>query len=196
MQPIFNIEILPGSVVVLDDEKFEELNLDSINFNVIQLDDYRKYNELTKELVDSIDTENFSSALINYQESLKNSGAILFAGSFLGLVFLLATGSIIFFKMLTEAEEDKSKYGILYQIGVAKQDIKRTISYQMGLVFIGPLFLGLMHGSVALIAFSNLLNMNLFKPVLLWMFAYVFIYIIYYFITVKEFYQIIIQEGN
>ena len=196
MQPIFNIEILPGSVVVLNDEKFEELNLESINFNVIQLDDYRKYNELTKELVDSIDTENFSSALINYQESLKNSGAILFAGSFLGLVFLLATGSIIFFKMLTEAEEDKSKYGILYQIGVAKQDIKRTISYQMGLVFIGPLFLGLMHGSVALIAFSNLLNMNLFKPVLLWMFAYVFIYIIYYFITVKEFYQIIIQEGN
>ena len=43
-QPIFNIEILPGSVVVLDDEKFEELNLESINFNVVQLDDYRKHN--------------------------------------------------------------------------------------------------------------------------------------------------------
>lgn len=195
-QPILNIEILPGNVVVLDDEKFEELNLDSINFNVVQLDDYRKHTELTKELVASIDSEKLSSTFINYQEALKNSGAILFAGSFLGLVFLLATGSILFFKMLTEAEEDKGNYSILYQIGVEKEDIKRTIRYQMGLIFIGPLLLGLMHGSVALIAFSNLLDMNLFKPVLIWMFAYIFIYIIYYFITVKEFYQIIIQEGN
>lgn len=195
-EPIFNIEVLPGRVLVLNDEKFEALNLESINFNAVQLDDYRKYADLTKELIISIDTENFSSALINYQESLKNSGAILFVGSFLGLVFLLATGSIIFFKMLTEAEEDKSKYSILYQIGVAKQDMKRTIRYQMGLVFIGPLLLGLIHGAVALIAFSNLLNMNLFKPVLWWMLAYILVYIIYYFITVKGFYQIIIEEEN
>lgn len=195
-QPIFNIEILPGSVLVLDDEKFEALNLESINFNVVQLDDYRKYTELTKELMTSIDTENFSSVLINYQESLKNSGAILFVGSFLGLVFLLATGSIIFFKMLTEAEEDKSKYSILYKIGVSKQDMKRTIRYQMGVVFIAPLLLGITHGAVALIAFSKLLNMNLLKPVLLWMLAYILVYTVYYFITVKKFYQTIIEEEN
>ena len=195
-EPIFNIEILPGTVIVLSDQAFEALNLAPINFNTIQLDDYRKYADLTQELIISIDTENLSSTLVNYQGSLKSSGSILFVGSFLGLVFLLATGSIIFFKMLTEAEEDKSKYGILYQIGVAKQDIKRTIRYQMGLVFIGPLLLGLTHGAVALTAFSNLLDMNLFKPVLWWMLAYILVYIVYYFITVKGFYRIIIEEGK
>lgn len=195
-QPIFNVEILPGSVLVINDEQFEDLNQESIKYNVIQLDDYKKHPNLTEVLAAEIGIENFSSVYMDYQESLKNSGAILFVGSFLGLVFLLATGSIIFFKMLTEAEEDKSKYSILYKIGVSKGAMKRTIRHQMGLVFIAPLLLGLMHGAVALLAFSNLLNMNLLKPVLLWMLAYTLVYIVYYFITVKGFYQAIIEEGN
>jgi putative ABC transport system permease protein len=195
-QPIFNVEILPGSVLVLNDEQFEDLNQESIKYNVIQLDDYKKHANLTEELATETGTENFSSVYMDYQESLKNSGAILFVGSFLGLVFLLATGSIIFFKMLSEAEEDKSKYSILYKIGVSKGAMKRTIRHQMRLVFIAPLLLGLMHGAVALFAFSNLLSMNLFKPVLLWMLAYTLVYIVYYFITVKGFYQTIIGEEN
>ncbi|HHX61451.1 MAG TPA: ABC transporter permease [Epulopiscium sp.] len=196
VEPIFNIEVLPGSVLVLSDEQFKELNQESINFCAILLDDYRKYADLAEELITLIDADKFSSTLINYQKALKDSGAILFVGSFLGLVFLLATGSIIFFKMLTEAEEDKSKYAILYKIGVSKQAMKRTIRYQVGVVFLGPLLLGLVHGTVALIAFSNLMDMNLLKPVLLWMLAYTIIYIIYYFITLKGFYQTVIKEGN
>jgi putative ABC transport system permease protein len=195
-QPIFNVEILPGSVLVLNDEQFEELNQESIKYNVIQLNDYKKHANLTEALATEIGTENFSSVYMDYQESLKNSGAIMFVGSFLGLVFLLATGSIIFFKMLTEAEEDKRKYNILHKIGVSKGAMKRTIRHQMGLVFVAPLLLGLMHGAVALLAFSNLLSMNLLKPVLLWMLAYTLVYIVYYFITVKGFYQTILEEGN
>ncbi|WP_169513041.1 hypothetical protein [Bacillus fungorum] len=36
-------------------------------------------------------------------------GLIMFSGIFLGLVFLLATGSIIYFKQLTEAHADCDK---------------------------------------------------------------------------------------
>ncbi|MBO0994413.1 FtsX-like permease family protein [Bacillus sp. SD088] len=193
---IFNVEVLPGSVLVLGDEQYQALAGGATKFHAVQLDNYKKHADLSKQLASSLDTENFSSALRDYQESLKASGSQLFVGSFLGLVFLLATGSIIFFKMMTEAEEDKSKYEILYKIGVSKQEMKRTIRYQMGLVFIAPLSLGIMHGAVALTAFSNLLHMNLWEPVLWWMLAYTFVYIIYYFITVQGFYRTTIQEGN
>ncbi len=194
--PIVNIEVLPGSVLVLTNEQFEALDQKVTEYHVIQLDNYKKHADLSEQLASSLDTENFSSALSNYQDSLKSSGTLLFVGSFLGLVFLLATGSIIFFKMMTEAEEDKSKYGILYKIGVSKRDMKQTIRYQMGFVFVAPLVLGLLHGTVALLAFSNLLQMNLWEPILWWMLAYTLIYIIYYFITVKGFYQTTIREEN
>ncbi|MEI3605431.1 ABC transporter permease [Pseudogracilibacillus sp. SE30717A] len=193
---IVNIEVLSGSMLVLSDEQFEALDHKAIDYHVIQLDNYKKHADLSEQLASSLGTENFSSAIRDYQESLKSSGTLLFVGSFLGLVFLLATGSIIFFKMMTEAEEDKSKYGILYKIGVSKREMKQTIRYQMGFVFVAPLILGLMHGAVALIAFSNLLQMNLWKPILWWMLAYTLIYIIYYFITVRGFYQTTMQEEN
>jgi len=154
---------------------------------------------LSKELEAKSATIDFSSAVQNYQDALEGTGVMLFVGSFLGLVFLVATGSIIFFKMMTEAEDDKEKYSILYKIGVPKREIKRTIRYQVGFVFIAPLILGLLHGAVALIAFSNLLQMDLLVPIIIWMSAYVFIYIIYYFITIRGFYKTIfnmIQEEN
>lgn len=193
---IFNVQILPGIVLVLSDEQFEALERKATNYHAVQLDNYKKHADLSAQLASSFAADNFSSAFRNYQELLKSSGVLLFVGSFLGLVFLLATGSIIFFKMMTEAEEDKSKYGILYKIGVSKVDMKRTIRYQIGLVFAAPLLLGLMHGAVALIAFSNLLQMNLWKPILWWMLAYTLVYAIYYLITVRGFYQTTIQEEN
>lgn len=193
---IFNAEILPGIVLVLSDEQFKSHELKSTSYQAVQLDNYKKYPNLSAQLASSFSDNNFSSAFQNYQESLQASGALLFVGSFLGLVFLLATGSIIFFKMMTEAEEDKNIYGVLYKIGVSKVDMKRTIRYQIGLVFAAPLLLGLMHGTVALIAFSNILEMNLWKPIFWWMLAYTLVYIIYYFITVKGFYQTTIEKED
>src|SRR5690625_8021972 len=93
--------------------------------------------------------------------------------------------------MMTEAEDDKDKSPILYKIGVPEKEIRRTIRYQVGLIFIAPLILGLLHGTVALIAFSNLLQMALLVPIIIWMSAYVFIYIIYYFITIRGFHMTI-----
>ena len=45
----------------------------------------------------------FSSYYSDYKGGLTFSGVIIFIGAFLGLLFLVATGSIIFFKQLSEA---------------------------------------------------------------------------------------------
>jgi len=198
-EAIFNIFTLPGAVIVVHDEAYHDLNEEETTYQAVQLEKYKEHLDLSKELEAKSATIDFSSAVQNYQDALEGTGVMLFVGSFLGLVFLVATGSIIFFKMMTEAEDDKEKYSILYKIGVPKREIKRTIRYQVGFVFIAPLILGLLHGAVALIAFSNLLQMDLLVPIIIWMSAYVFIYIIYYFITIRGFYKTIfnmIQEEN
>ncbi|WP_152658113.1 FtsX-like permease family protein [Oceanobacillus sp. CFH 90083] len=196
-EPLFNIPTLPGTTVVVDDTAFQELDGEHTAYQAVQIDDFKNHLDLSKEL--EAKTENFSSAVQNYQDSIESSGAMLFVGSFLGLVFLVATGSIIFFKMMTEAEEDKGKYTVLYKIGVSKTEMKKTVRYQVGLIFLAPLVLGLMHGTVALMAFSNLLQMNLWEPIILWMAAYTMIYILYYVMTVRGFNktitQTVTQEG-
>lgn len=198
-ESIFNISTVPGTVLVAHDEVYNDLNAKESTYQAVQIENYKEHLDLSQELEAKSSTVDFSSAAQNYQDSLEGTGVMLFVGSFLGLVFLFATGSIIFFKMMTEAEDDKGKYFILYKMGVPEKEIKRTIRYQVGFVFIAPLILGLLHGTVALIAFSNLLQMNLLAPIIIWMSAYVFIYIIYYFITIRGVHKTTlhtIQEGN
>lgn len=198
-ESIFNISTVPGTVIVAHDEAYNDLNAEETTFQAVQVENYKEHLDLSQELEAKSSTVNFSSAAQDYQNSLEGTGIMLFVGSFLGLVFLVATGSIIFFKMMTEAEDDKDKYSILYKIGVPKKEMKRTIRYQVGFIFIAPLILGLLHGTVALIAFSNLFQMDLLAPIIIWMSAYVLIYITYYFITIRGFHKTIlntIQEGN
>lgn len=188
-QSLLNIETLLSSTIVVKDDQFAQIASEASSYQAVKLDKYKNELALSNELKEINGIENFSSAVTDYQQALQQSGVLLFVGSFLGFVFLLAMGSIIFFKMMTEAEEDKDKYVILYKIGVNEKEMKRTIRHQMLVIFVAPLLLGLLHGAVALTAFSNLLQMDLLIPVVIWMIAYTLIYIVYYFVTARGFYQ-------
>lgn len=177
-EPIVNIETINGIVVVLPETAYANISEDENVYQAVNVHDYKNEEALSAELREQ--TESFSSATDNYHQLIEGSGSLLFIGSFLGLVFLVATGSIIFFKTVSEAEADKDKYDILHKIGVSDKQMKKTIRQQVAITFIVPLILGIMHGIVALIATSQLFSMNFFVPVVIWIGAYTLIYIVYY----------------
>lgn len=183
---LFNIRTMGGTSLVLSDAQYDALEAEEKSYQAIQVDDYQNKVELSQELASSSEINQFSSAVQDYRDSMESSGFMMFVGSFLGLVFLAAMGSIIYFKLMTEVEEDKKAFTILHKVGVSKRDMKRSIRHQVGMVFVAPLLLGLLHGSIALTAFSQLLDLQLFVPVLLWMLAYTLIYIGYYVVTVQS----------
>lgn len=183
---LFNIRTMGGTALVLSDSQYDALEAEEKSYQAIQVDDYQNKVELSQELASSSEINQFSSAVQDYRDSMESSGFMMFVGSFLGLVFLAAMGSIIYFKLMTEVEEDKKAFTILHKVGVSKRDMKRSIRHQVGMVFVAPLLLGLLHGSIALTAFSQLLDLQLFVPVLLWMLAYTLIYIGYYVVTVQS----------
>jgi ABC-type lipoprotein export system ATPase subunit len=118
-------------------------------------------------------------------------GPFLFIGLFLGILFLLATGSVIYFKQLTEANENKNKYVILREIGVSRKEIKGSISKQMLITFGLPLIIGICHSSVALIVFQKLLAQNILKYCFFIITVYIACYIFFYFITVNSYTKIV-----
>jgi len=187
-----------GTVLVVNDKVFAATNAENVKMQVVGMDNDLKQQDISKEISNQLATEQqegFSSVPQSYEDSLATVGSLLFVGSFLGLVFLAATGSIIYFKILTEAEEDQSKYAILNKIGVNKKQILKTVAGQVAVIFSAPLIVGIAHSAFALLAFSQLFGMDITKPVILWMIAYSAIYGIYYIFTVRSFYKIV-RQGN
>lgn len=187
-----------GTILVVNDQEFADTDAEAVTMQVVGMNNDLKQQDMSQVIYKQLSSEQqqgFSSVPQSYEDSLATVGALLFVGSFLGLVFLAATGSIIYFKILTEAEEDQAKYAILNKIGVNSKQILKTVAGQVAVIFSAPLIVGIMHSVFALLAFSQLFNMNITKPVILWMVAYSAIYFIYYIFTVRAFYKIVRQEN-
>lgn len=133
----------------------------------------------------------FNDFYTGFQMGIETTGLMMFIGLFLGLVFLLATGSIIYFKQLTEASADRDRYVVLHKIGVTKQEMKRAIAKQVSFIFAIPLIIGILHSLFALKGLSNILPFEIMIPLLISIGVYGVIYIGYYFITVRSYYKIV-----
>jgi putative ABC transport system permease protein len=186
--------------VVVKDEVYNKYHIGDNTFRIKgYITDNKKDSEgLTNELTGLLSRElpqnngdslPFSSYYSEYRGGLSISGLIIFIGAFLGLLFLVATGSIIFFKQLSEANDDKDRYEILRKIGVTNKEIKASIGKQIFVVFSLPLVIGIMHSLVATSLLSQLMRVNLTLPIIITVSAYTFIYMVYYFLTVNSYYN-------
>ncbi|TBX54620.1 ABC transporter permease [Bacillus mycoides] len=133
----------------------------------------------------------FNDFYTGFQMGIETTGLMMFIGLFLGLVFLLATGSIIYFKQLTEASADRDRYVVLHKIGVTKQEMKKAIAKQVSFIFAIPLIIGILHSLFALKGLSNILPFEIMIPLLISIGVYGVIYIGYYFLTVRSYYKIV-----
>ncbi|WP_214820932.1 MULTISPECIES: ABC transporter permease [unclassified Exiguobacterium] len=181
-----NVMTFGGTFLVVADDVFKTMPEPSETYHVALTESFKDQRDQSDRLSE-LGLDSFSSAPDVYEETMAMNGALLFVGTFLGLVFLVATGSVIYFKTMTEAEDDRAKYAILQKIGISDRDVRRTVRQQIVVVFLAPFALGILHATVALIAFSNLLNMNFTVPVLVWMGVYTAIYAVYYGVTVRRF---------
>lgn len=185
-----------GMTIVISDELFSELadGTSLISMEVFKVNNEDDAKTLTSEIETMLPREaHFSSFYSNYAQGLESTGLLIFIGGFLGLVFLAATGSMIYFKQLTEATIDKDRYTILYKIGVNKKEVKKSISKQILFIFSLPLLAGITHSIVALMMLSKLMGTNLVIPVIICISVYAWIYIAYYFLTVRNYYKIIMR---
>ena len=119
---------------------------------------------------------------------------MMFVGAFLGLVFLLATGSVIYFRQLNEAGKEQMNYVILRKIGVSRREIRASISRQVMVIFLFPLLVGIAHAVTALSALSSMLYKNLTIPIVITVATYTLVYLLYYLFTVHS-YDNLVNEG-
>lgn len=76
-------------------------------------------------------------------------GGMLFIGVFLGVLFLIATILIIYYKQLSEGLSDRKRFGIMQKVGLSRRDIRKSIHSQVLTMFFMPLIVAFVHCSFA-----------------------------------------------
>lgn len=79
-------------------------------------------------------------------ESSMGLGTIItFIALYLGIIFLIASSAILALKQLTESSDNKQRYTVLRRIGCDEKMINRALFRQIGIFFILPLILAIIH---------------------------------------------------
>lgn len=115
---------------------------------------------------------------------MQSNGLMIFIAGFLGLVFLVSTGSILYFKQMTEAEQEKKSYSTLRQLGFSVSDIMKGIIRKQVFVFGLPLAISLLHSFFALKALSFFFQSNIMIPAAIAMILFAIIYLLFALLTV------------
>ncbi|OUB08480.1 hypothetical protein BK708_36885 [Bacillus thuringiensis serovar yunnanensis] len=74
-----------------------------------------------------------------------------------GIVFFSFTMGFLYFRLFANFEQDNKQYQILLKMGLTQQELKKIITQQIGILCIMPLIVAIVHSSVALLAFQQLL---------------------------------------
>lgn len=125
---------------------------------------------------------------------IQSLGVTIFTTAFLGLAFLLATCSILYFKQMSEAEEEREAYTILRKIGFTQQEILRGIYAKQAFNFGVPLVIGLLHSYFAVKSGWFLFGTELVVPLVVTMGLYIVMYIVFAALAVN-YYKKVIRES-
>ncbi|MDQ0917900.1 ABC transporter permease [Paenibacillus sp. V4I5] len=186
----------PDLSFIVSDSLYTKLlqGSESVTYKAYKVNDQQTTKETSKALIKlKTDKNEMSTYYYQYRQGLESAGMNIFTLGFLALVFLAATGCMIYFKQLTDAHADKNRYDILRKIGVSRKEIRATVAKQTLFVFMLPLILGVLHTVMILKALTTiqLIGGNLIVPILTSIIAYAAIYLSYYVLCVSSFHRIV-----
>lgn len=134
----------------------------------------------------------------NREEIFVMNGTFFFLGILLGLVFLLGTVLIIYYKQISEGYADKKRFEIMEKVGMSQKEVRQSIRSQVLKVFFLPLGMAVIHICAAFPLMTRLLEMmNLnnhqlfFGCTCVTILVFTVLYGIVYSLTARTYYKIV-----
>lgn len=97
----------------------------------------------------AFDARSLDSVSEAREEYLSLNGGFLFLGLFLGTMFLLITVLIIYYKQISEGYEDRTRFTIMTNVGLSRNEVKVAIRSQVRTVFFLPIVVAVIHLAAA-----------------------------------------------
>lgn len=163
-----------GIIIVPDNAVSEDMKAINKVFANYNTDDKKEKLKIEGEVKKSL--QNFGHTYSITRQELADSsigfGAmVVFLGLYLGIVFLISSGAIIALKELSESNDNKERYDVLRKIGCSEKVINRALFKQIGLFFLFPLLLAIIHSvpgiSVASYMIENMGKGNMLNSIIL-----------------------------
>lgn len=148
---IASSHINDGIIIVSDnvvDEKYLSHNVIVANYKADNKDGKQEIEDEINKAMNGI----YSKTFITYNTKIDITDAsvgvgamVTFIGLYLGIIFLISSAAILALKELSESTDNKERFRMLRKLGTDEKMINKALFRQIGIFFMFPLLLALVH---------------------------------------------------
>ena len=129
--------------------------------------DWKKTTKLSTSLMDrfytmqtsvaytSPDSFQSTSRALEYLTNYQLPNITLFIGLFTALIFLIASGSFLYFRLYTVLTERKEQYRAIAKIGLTASEMSKNVTIQVATLFFAPFLLAILNVGFAMLVMKN-----------------------------------------
>ncbi|RUR36332.1 ABC transporter permease [Clostridium perfringens] len=168
-------------IFVVKDSLIEVLKPVSSRFNMMLKDNSNTKEELESVRDQLVESQVYSITKKEIYDNAAGLGATMaYLGIYLGLIFIITSAVVLAIQQLTESTDNVERYRLLKEIGVDQKMINKAIFTQVGVYFMLPLSLAIVHSIVGLKISSTIVvvfgNASIMPNVIITAIIFVIIY--------------------
>ncbi|UOQ92903.1 ABC transporter permease [Halobacillus shinanisalinarum] len=180
-----------SSTMVVNEETFQKLRT-SLEPSTLYGYNYQNWKDsvaitqqLKRQLFGDYSNINFdfSAKAVTYFITVQLPSLSLFIGLFVAIVFFLAAGSFLYFRLFTDLEAEREKYKALSKIGLTEREMKRSATWQLGILFFMPFLVATVHTGFALMVLEREGFFNVFAPSVMTILGFLVLQIVYFIVV-------------
>ena len=128
----------------------------------------------------------FENAGLNYSYILATYSLLTLIGILVVAVFLLASGSFVYFKIYANLDREKKQFDMLKKVGLSDKELKRLITRNLVIQFFLPWGLAFIHSAFAFYVvqtvLNDVMNLSIVKEVVFSFTLFGIIQVVYFFL--------------
>ncbi|PFX71172.1 ABC transporter permease [Bacillus toyonensis] len=200
-----NYNPFPNSLIyqllILSNENVETLSTVSKQMSVynFQVNDWEEAHTIGSAFITKIDNDNAaiqaehppfhaSEASDSLYNTKLNVASFFLIGTFLGVIFFIGAGSVLYFRMYTDLTNEQEKYITITKIGLTADEMKQSATIQLAILFFVPYIMASIHTMFATKMLQEILHLSFFAEITVVLMIFGTVEILF-FLLIRSFYM-------
>ncbi|KKZ93763.1 ABC transporter permease [Bacillus wiedmannii] len=192
---------LVPKLLIISDENVEALSTISKQMSVynFKVPNWEKAYNIGAAFITKISNDNASiqaehppfhasEASDSLYKTKLNVASFFLIGTFLGVIFFIGAGSVLYFRMYTDLTTEQEKYVTITKIGLTESEMKRSATIQLAILFFVPYIMASIHTMFATKMLQEVLNLSFFAEITVVLMIFGTVEILF-FLLIRSFYM-------
>ncbi len=175
---ILENELYFQSLLVLSDADYQEQSASTQQglYVVYSTPQWRTTTQLASDVQDKLQSINehagaegtlflYQSRALDYLATYQLPNITVFIGLFTTIIFLIASGSFLYFRLYASLNENRERYRALSKIGLTENEMRSSVTIQVVTLFLAPFLMAILNTIFVMVVLKN--NMQAGTQILL-----------------------------